>query len=227
MLIYPTAGGVGDHVHLTAGGDSTELYLGNDLQYVELVEGGNIQVQAFQPTSPYASSAWTFGTDGAISTTDPLIIKVPNGIPTGVGAIASTTGSWEQNPAANLATTGGSGTGLRVSVTHTGGYASAIAITVAGTGYLDGELITVTSGGSSASFIIAVTGTRSWTFGSDGSLTFPNATVQTTAYTGLTPNGTKASNDTGTAGQTSYDSTYFYVCIATNTWRRMALGSTY
>jgi len=66
-----------------------------------------------------------------------------------------------------------------------------------------------------------------WTFGKDGSLTFPNATVQTTAYTGLTPNGTKASTATGTAGQTSYDSTYFYICIATNTWRRVALGSTY
>ena len=45
--------------------------------------------------------------------------------------------------------------------------------------------------------------------------------------TELTPNGTKASNATGTAGQTSYDANYFYVCIATNTWRRVALGSTY
>jgi hypothetical protein len=103
-----------------------------------------------------------------------LIINVPNGIPTGVGAyIPSTTGSWEQNPLSNLATTGGSGTGLRVNVTHTGGYASAIAIATAGTGYLDGELITVTSGSSSASFIIAVTGTRSWTFGTDGKQTAP------------------------------------------------------
>jgi hypothetical protein len=60
-----------------------------------------------------------------------------------------------------------------------------------------------------------------------GRITFPDATYQTTAYTGLTPNDTKASNATGTAGQTSYDSNYFYVCIATNTWRRVALGSTY
>jgi hypothetical protein len=152
------------------------LYLGDDSRYVKLVNGGNVEIRA-TTTSSSASAAWSFGTDGAISTTDPLIINVPNGIPTGVGAIASTTGSWEQNPASNLATTGGSGTGLRVSVTHTGGYASAIAITVAGTGYLDGELITVTSGGSSASFIIAVTGTRSWTFGIDGNLTLPNGAV--------------------------------------------------
>jgi hypothetical protein len=176
LLIYPTAAGDGDHLHLTAAGGTTELYLGDDSRYVKLVNGGNIEVRA-TTTSSSASAAWTFGTDGAISTTDPLIINVPNGVPTGVGAIASTTGSWEQNPAANLATTGGSGTGLRVSVTHTGGYASAIAITVAGTGYLDGELITVTSGGSSASFIIAVTGTINWTFGIDGNLTLPNGAV--------------------------------------------------
>jgi hypothetical protein len=183
LLIYPTAAADGDHVHLTAGGGATELYLGDDSRYVKLVNGGNVEIRA-TTTSSSASAAWSFGTDGAISTTDPLIINVPNGIPTGVGAIASTTGSWEQNPAANLATTGGSGTGLRVSVTHTGGYASAIAITVAGTGYLDGELITVTSGGSSASFIIAVTGTINWRFGIDGKLRFPDATVQTTAWTG-------------------------------------------
>jgi len=183
LVIYPTANPDGDHLHLTAGGGATELYLGDDSRYVKLVNGGNVEIRA-TTTSSSASAAWTFGTNGAISTTDPLIINVPNGVPTGVGAIASSSGSWEQNPAANLATTGGSGTGLRVSVTHSGGYASAIAITVAGTGYLDGELITVTSGGSSASFIIAVTGTINWTFGTNGSLTFPNATVQTTAWTG-------------------------------------------
>lgn len=44
---------------------------------------------------------------------------------------------------------------------------------------------------------------------------------------GTIPNGTKLSTATGTAGQLSYDSTYLYICIATNTWRRVALGSTY
>jgi hypothetical protein len=44
---------------------------------------------------------------------------------------------------------------------------------------------------------------------------------------GTVPNGTKTSTAVGTAGQISYDSTYLYVCIATNTWRRVALGSTY
>ena len=176
LLIYPTAAGDGDHVHLTAGGGTTELYLGDDSRYVKLVNGGNIEVRATTANAS-ASAAWTFGTDGAVSTTDPLIINVPNGVPTGVGVIAATTNTWAQDPATNLATTGGSGTGLRVSVTHTGGFASAIAIATAGTGYLDGELITVTSGGSSASFTIAVTGTRSWTFGITGNTTFPTGLV--------------------------------------------------
>jgi hypothetical protein len=70
-------------------------------------------------------------------------------------------------------------------------------------------------------------GGNNYIFGSSGQITFPNATVQTTAYTGLTTNGTKTSTATGTAGQTSFDSNYFYICIATNTWRRVALGSTY
>jgi len=32
-------------------------------------------------------------------------------------------------------------------------------------------------------------------------------------------------SSTGTVGQVAYDSTYIYVCTATNTWRRAALGS--
>jgi hypothetical protein len=75
LVIYPTATAPdGDHLHLTAGGGTTELYLGNDNQYVKLVNGGNIQVQAFQPTSPYASSAWTFGTDGSLALPNAAVI---------------------------------------------------------------------------------------------------------------------------------------------------------
>ena len=141
--------------------NNTAILIG---QYVSTLTSG---------TTTSAFSGWTFGTNGAVSTTKPLGINVPNGVPTGVGAITSTSGQWNLNPLSNLATTGGSGSGLTVNVTQTGGSASAIAIATAGTGYLNGELITVTSGGSSASFTIAVTGTRSWTFGVDGKLTAP------------------------------------------------------
>jgi len=60
-----------------------------------------------------------------------------------------------------------------------------------------------------------------------GSLTINGAGVVTVPNGLVIPTGTKASNATGTVGQISYDSTYMYICISTNTWRRVALGGTY
>ena len=179
LLIYPTAAADGDHIHLTAGGGTTELYLGNDFHYVKLVDGGDVEVQA--STGDLSSRAvWTFDTDGNIDTRQALGIKVPNGVPSSITDIGMTTGYWELNPLSNLATTGGSGSGLRVNVTQTDGYVTAIAIATAGTGYTAGDYITVTSGTSSAAFIIAVAGRNTWQFGDDGTLTVPaNSSILT------------------------------------------------
>jgi hypothetical protein len=173
LVIYPTAGAPeGDHVHLTTGGGSTELYLGNDFHYVKLVDGGNIELRA-ATANLSSQAAWTFDTTGNIDTIQALGIKVPNGVPTNVAVINSTTGSWELNPRSDLATTGGSGSGLTVNVTETGGYASTIAIATAGTGYTNGDLITVTSGSSNATFTIVIGGRNTWQFGTDGATTLP------------------------------------------------------
>jgi hypothetical protein len=53
---------------------------------------------------------------------------------------------------------------------------------------------------SSVTFTIGISGTRNWTFSKDGNLTFPDATAQTTAWTGaLTiPNGSGLKIDGGT-----------------------------
>jgi hypothetical protein len=175
LVIYPTAGAPeGDHVHLTAGGGSTELYLGNDYHYVKLVDGGNIELRA-TTANLSSQAAWTFDTTGNIDTIQALGIKVPNGVPSNVAVINSTTGSWEANPRSNLATTGGTGSGLTVNVTETGGYASTIAIATAGTGYTNGDLITVTSGSSNATFTIVIAGRNIWRFGGDGNLTLPES----------------------------------------------------
>lgn len=32
-------------------------------------------------------------------------------------------------------------------------------------------------------------------------------------------------SDTGTPGQTAYDADYFYVCVATDTWKRVAIAT--
>ena len=176
LVIYPTAALDGDHIHLTAGGGSTELYLGNDTHYVKLVNGGDVAVQA-STADLSSTAAWTFDTVGNIDAQQALGIKVPDGVPSSVTAITTTTASWELNPMSNLATTGGSGTGLTVNITQTDGYVSAIAIATAGTGYNNGDYITVVSGSSTAYFTIAVAGRNSWLFGLDGTLTLPDASV--------------------------------------------------
>jgi hypothetical protein len=172
LVIYPTGNAEGDHVHLTAGGGSTELYLGNDLHYVKLVDGGNIELRA-ATANLSAQASWEFDTTGNIDARQALGIKVPNGVPSNVAVINSTTGSWESNPNLSLATTGGSGTGLTVNVADTGGYASTIEIATAGTGYTNGDLITVTSGTSNATFTIVIGGRNSWRFDTNGNLTLP------------------------------------------------------
>ena len=48
-----------------------------------------------------------------------------------------------------------------------------------------------------------------------------------TGSAGTASSGSPASNGTGTAGQLAYDSSYLYVCTATNTWKRIALTGGY
>jgi hypothetical protein len=173
LLIYPTAGAPdGDHIHLTAGGGTTELYLGNDTHYVKLVNGGNVELRA-ATANLSSQAAWTFETDGELDTIRPLGIKVPNGVPTDVAVINSSSVNWMSNPMSNLATTGGSGSGLRVNVNSLSDAADVISIATPGTGYLNGDLITVTSGSSNATFTIVIGGRNTWTFGTGGALTIP------------------------------------------------------
>ena len=147
LLIYPTAGGEGDHIHLTAGGGTTELYLGNDTHYVKLGKGA--------------------GYNGTI-------IITATGRPNTVSGIISQSGNWAVVSLSNLATTGGTGTGLTVTVTQVAGVATAIAI-VSGAmeGYTSGDTITVTSGAATATFIIGVLAPE-WVFAPDGDLYIPS-----------------------------------------------------
>jgi hypothetical protein len=62
LLIYPTAQD-GNHIHLTAGGGETDLYLGSDIQYVKVDHSGSIVIGAVGATT----STWTFGTDGNLT----------------------------------------------------------------------------------------------------------------------------------------------------------------
>ncbi len=55
---------------------------------------------------------------------------------------------------------------------------------------------------------------------SSGTVVFGDSTVQNTAYPGFT-SVPPSSNSPGTPGQMAHDNTYFYICVATNQWKRI------
>jgi gliding motility-associated-like protein len=123
-----------------------------------------------------AANNWTFGTDGSLFSNE-FKIKTLNGIPTSIGVSSQDTQLWDYNYGSDLATTGGSGTGLTVNVGDGGSGYAGIAINEPGTGYSPGDVITVTNGpvgeapyASTVTFTIGVSGTRNWTFDRYGKL---------------------------------------------------------
>ena len=73
LLIYPTGNAEGDHIHLTAAGGTTELYLGSDNHYVKLASGGVVRIQADDGVA--SSAAWTFGTNGKLTLSTAGIVR--------------------------------------------------------------------------------------------------------------------------------------------------------
>ena len=133
---------------------------------------------------------WNFGANGitslskGINVSDNLTLQV-SGIPNAVtGLTGVPIGGWSGSYT-NLSTTGGSGTGLTVNASESGsGYIDTVTINTPGHGYTDGDTITITSGEATAFFTISILSAKSWTFDGHGNITFPDSTVQTTAWTG-------------------------------------------
>jgi hypothetical protein len=108
------------------------------------------------------------------------------GIPTGIADLINQ-GGWNQGSYVNTATTGGTGVGLTVDVAGGGGYINTSSVTInnPGTGYTVGDVITINNENNlPATFVIStVTNVlNNWTFSNTGTVTFPDATVQRTAY---------------------------------------------
>ena len=89
-----------------------------------------------------------------------------------VGGVPSTLfnltsqGGWDSSPYTNLATTGGTGTGLKVNAGYTAtGYLDTISIHTPGSGYTSGDVITITNENNlTASFTIGICSARGiWT----------------------------------------------------------------
>ena len=181
LLVYPTAGQDFNHLHLTSGNlFNTELFLGNDDFYVKLANTGNIVINTNDSVGNTAQ--WIFDAQGTIVNSGNLTLQTPSGVPAAVTAITGSSGSWESNPTSNLATTGGTGSGLTVNVSQDGGYAGTIAVATPGSGYTNGDSITVVSGSSSATFTISVA-PSSWIFDYAGNLTVPG----NISYLGASP----------------------------------------
>ena len=112
-----------------------------------------------------------------------------------------------------------------------------------GSGYAVGDTVTIagaslggTTPTNNMTFTVGNAVKNNYPAGLEGGMIYDYTSKHFMGYNGstwiqldnpLTPSGTKASNAYGIAGQTSYDANYSYTCIATNTWRRVALGSTY
>ena len=69
---------------------------------------------------------------------------------------------------------------------------------------------------------------KSWLFGSDGNLTFPDTTIQNTAYHVVAPPATSSGKSGDQAGMVAYSNAFFYYCTANYTtggiqiWQRIA-----
>jgi hypothetical protein len=57
--------------------------------------------------------------------------------------------------------------------------------------------------------------------GADSSITYIDGTLAAPQITGVPANAT----DNGVPGQTAFDSTHIYICVATNTWKRTAIAT--
>ena len=68
LLVYPTAGADANHLHLTSGNLSvTELFLGNDDQYVKLVNNGEVEIRTGEFShNRNANGSWTFGANASL-----------------------------------------------------------------------------------------------------------------------------------------------------------------
>jgi hypothetical protein len=194
---------------------------------------------------------WTFGSDGVITLPNGAVIKDTAGYAVAFGryagnitqgahavAIGDSAGYTGQVAGAvaigwqtGETTQGNSAVAIGNSAGKTSQGASAVAIGLYA-GYTDqaANTIILNASGSAVNGVAAQTSSfyvaPIRTDATPGNVLYYNTTTKEVTYgTPIVPNGTKASTDTGTAGQTSYDSQYFYVCVATNSWRRMALGS--
>jgi hypothetical protein len=134
------------HIHLVAGDPSTvDIYLGDDDQYVKIQKDGG---------------------DVIVGTKSEAVVNRLSLITNGTGYAVTPN---------DVAVLGGSGTGMRVNYANSGNTVIAVALNTLGTGYQDGDILTLSGGNNNCTFRYnnhsAVN--NNWTFGTDGRLRLP------------------------------------------------------
>ena len=130
--------------------------------------------------------------NGAGAVNHPAIIEVYSEYNT-TSVISSQAGHGYSN-GTGIPTTGGSGSGMTVDIAESGGAVFYVHVNNPGSGYHNGDTIFITGGSGTAAFTLGnyntsiPNETHDWTFGLTGGLTFPDSSIQYTAFPGWTLN---------------------------------------
>jgi hypothetical protein len=134
---------------------------GNDFYITDRVAGGNILLQTL--TTGSNQLTWTFGNNGTLT--------LPDGSTIGKGEWYSNNGVTLQNHDSDFSLQSGvSASASGQAAIHSQNDSGSIQLSVTTDSH--NNIVTISNN------------SNNWTFGSDGSVTFPDSTVQTTAYTG-------------------------------------------
>ena len=160
-------GDVGDHhLHLTTGAlNETSIILGTDEHNVRTTIEGKIQIT----TPGESSNVWEFDTDGNLTLPGGITIGNLNGVPAIQGNVDTPIGILAQ---------GSTGAATLQWVDDFENATSISAVVVNSQFANTGDVQIITGN-------VGPTPEHSWTFDGGGALTFPDTTVQTTAYPGI------------------------------------------
>ena len=149
-------GDVATHIHLDTGNNAYyDQYFGADSRFVKLEANGNVVINADDYAGNYDS--WTFDTTGNLTVPGSLINETT--IVLSAPAIfnictIATAGSGYNTGSSLKATTGGSGTGMTVGIGYgLSNQLTSVSVVNPGTGYVNGDVITV-SEGTGGTFVI-------------------------------------------------------------------------
>jgi hypothetical protein len=157
-----SAGSVGYTGSAGSGGGGSVSSLNNGAKALSLASTGTLTFPDNALTAPT-------GTDFSIKTDTGIAVSAVVTNPgTGFGSVSDMAGT--------STTTGGSGTGLTVRYAANGlGGVRGVEIDNPGTGYQNGNVLTLVAGGGNATITLSVGLTTStWTFGKNGTTRFPN-----------------------------------------------------